>query len=192
MSKEKTRAIAHSRYYKNETKKGTRTATKAQQGIKYYGYGVGDDKVEKARGHWYSSEGVTTHNDVRGWAAEQALENKYTYTLVLSLKDGQMKSTDFVEAMGQEKVKNVFGSNWRLITHYDSGHVHAHVIAFRDKTIQKKDFTAWTNDIKDYLTEREIDQIRESALELKKQNDRAQGIAQSRSRSRDRDLDNGL
>ncbi len=188
MSKQKSRAVAHSRYYKNVTKRGAKTATKAQQGIKYYGYGVGDESTNQARGKWYSAEGATTHNDVREWATEQAIENKYTYTLVLSLKEGEMQSSDFVEAMKLEKVSNVFGDSWRLITHYDSDHVHAHVIAFRDTTVQRKDFTAWTNEIKGHLTSVELERIQEAELE-QEQRVRSQ---QEQSLGRDRDLDYGL
>lgn len=160
MTKAKRPKFVHVRYYQNKTKRGRPTATKVKQGVYYYSYGLKEENPDQLqRGHWYSRVGPERYGDVAAWAAGNALTQPYTYTLVLSLRDGRMQPQDFVEAM-QQASDGIF-HDWRLIPHYDTEHDHAHVIAFRDKTLSKKEFNQWRNSVADYLLTLEQQRLQE-------------------------------
>ena len=158
-------AITNLRYYQNRTKTGAPTASKVAQGVMYYGYGVqrldqeADEQLQ-LRGTWYTPENdAVSHKDVRQWSGDNALENKYTYTAVLSARDGWMQAEDFNQVM--EKA-GVF-TDWRLIVHTDTEHVHAHVIAFREKTLVKAEFNAWRKEARSELEKLEQQRLQQEA-----------------------------
>ena len=144
-------AIAHLRYYKNETNKGSATASKAKRSVHYYSRGVARDQ-EAERGIWYTPDGNTESSaEVERWASEQALDNKYTYQIVLSLRDGQVDEHTFLEAM---KDGGVF-TDFRLIQHRDSRHDHAHIMGFRPKVLRKREFDQFRQQTRAFLEKAE-------------------------------------
>ena len=166
------------RYYKNETKAKQPTSTLVKKSVYYYGYGTDitlpDGTTvypEEQRGDWYSSRGEETYGDVVTWASGNALNHKYTYTMVLSLRDGQMEPEDFVRAM--EQAAGNYFEDYRLIVHYDTEHDHAHVMAFRDKILRRDDFNAFRLTMRNSLAELEQERIQEREAAW----DRSSGIS---------------
>lgn len=151
----RARVITDSRYYKNTTKKGNPTTAKVGQSVRYYGYGVKEEGQEydnAVRGEWLNPEGnEVSHQEVMAWSSEQALEHTYTYTMMFSVRDGQMEGSDFVEAMNAQEQ---FG-DYRLIMHTDTEHDHAHIMAFSDKVLSRSEFKEWRREVRPVLTERE-------------------------------------
>lgn len=159
------------RYYKNETKSKQPTASKVQKSAYYYGYGTDTTlpdgttiSPEKMRGEWQSLEGPEKHGDVVAWASGNALNHTYTYTMILSLRDGQMEPEDFVKAM--EKTAGNYFDDFRLIAHYDSQHDHAHVVAFRDKTLKKQEFNQFRLAMRQELDALEQERIQETERQI--------------------------
>lgn len=147
------------RYYTNETKKGNASTAEVRRGVYYYGYGIREENPEQLpRGEWYSPHGWEKHGDVINWATGNARQHKYTYTILLSVKDGRMLDDDFTRAM---QAGGVF-ADWRLITHTDTDHDHAHVITFRDETLSREQFDEWRGQVGDYLQQAEELRLQEA------------------------------
>ena len=160
--------ITNVKYYKNETKKGNPTATKVKQGTFYYTYGTREANPDlKPRGQWWSREGPERYGDVVNWAAGNAKQHKYTYTMVLSLRDGPMQPEDFTAAMAAAS-DGIF-AQWALIPHYDTNHDHAHVVAFRDKTLTKAEFHRWRKAAGAALAAAEQQRLQEAAQQRARQ-----------------------
>lgn len=135
-------AVTNVRYYPNTNRHNKPTTSKVKRAVFYYGYGPKTQNPDKLpRGEWYSQQGAERHGDVVAWAVGNAIHHKYTYTLVLSLRDGLMRPEDFIAAMAGAS-QEIF-PDWRLIIHTDTAHDHAHVMAFRDTTLSKQAFNAW-------------------------------------------------
>jgi hypothetical protein len=135
--------ITNVRYHRNRTKRGNVSYAKTTQSIAYYGYGKPvTNPYRQLRGTWHDEQGaVATHDDTLEWARQKSRQHQYTYKLVLSLRDGPMQARDFVQAMRASDSERWQG--WRLIVHRDTEHVHAHVVAFRDKKLPKEAFQQW-------------------------------------------------
>lgn len=118
------------------------------------------------RGDWYSPQGQEKYGDVLTWASGNALNHKYTYTMILSLRDGQMEPEDFIEAMN-ETAENYF-DDYRLIVHYDTNHDHAHVMAFRDTVLRRGEFDRFRLEMRDKLSSLEEQRILEQDVEPEK------------------------
>jgi hypothetical protein len=90
-------AIADVRAYKNLTRSGRPTATKAARSVNYYSYGRQADQVEKQalRGVWYGSEGQTSHEEVMRWAKETAESHEQTFQLLLSVREERLEADDY-------------------------------------------------------------------------------------------------
>jgi hypothetical protein len=147
--------IANVRYYKNRTPTGRASHAKVKRGMQYYSYGNWREKEPQERGQWHSPDGVVSTEKAHQWASEQARLNEYTYTLMLSLRDGNMQEEDFTQAMEHAG----FFDNWMLIQHRDSEHDHAHVIAFREKKLPKQEFAKWKELIMEQLQKAERHQL---------------------------------
>lgn len=152
-------AITNLKYYKNETKKGNATATSAKKSLHYYTYGR-EEEIE--RGEWHEPSGRAVSGDeMQQWIEENATANKYTYTAVLSLRDGEMEVEDFLKAMNKQEQF----TDYRLIRHQDTTHDHAHVMAFRPKTLTKAEFNEWRRTVGRELEALEQERIAERARE---------------------------
>lgn len=159
------------RYYKNQTKSKKPTSAKVKKSVYYYGYGTDQTLPDgttiypdEMRGNWYSSMGEERHGDVVTWASGNALNHTYTYTMILSLRDGEMEPEDFIKAMDSVG-KNHF-DDYRLIVHYDTAHDHAHVVAFRDKVLRKNDFNQFRLAMREQLAELEKERISQVENEI--------------------------
>ncbi len=114
------------------------------------------------------------------WATENATNYKYTYTLVLSVRDAAMQNEDFTETvsdmMTQQKAAG-FPTDWRMMVHRDSDHDHAHLILFRDKTLRKAQLAQWRQAMQHELAIREEQRLEEQATQgLKRQRDYLGGL----------------
>jgi hypothetical protein len=154
------------KYYKNTTSSGAKTTSLVQKSIFYYGYGTDETlpngqviSPTEMRGEWCSSRGPEQHSNVINWAVQNAENHTYTYTMILSLKDGQMEPEDFQKAMDQAG-KDHF-NDYRLIVHYDTDHDHAHVVGFRDKTMSRADFNQFRLSLRNELGQLENQRIQE-------------------------------
>lgn len=177
----------HARYYKNKTPGGKGSATAVKQGLFYYSYGTKEvNPDQRKRGEWYGRQGLSSHGEVVNWAVENALESQYTYTMVLSVRDGEMVPQDFMDVV-QANCEECF-NDWRLIVHYDTGHVHAHVVAFRDKTLKRKEFHRWSKEMRESLEEAERHRLLVQQQESEQEQTR-QPSGQERYLATDIDLD---
>jgi len=161
------------RYYKNETITKQPTTSKVQKSAYYYAFGTSTTLQdgttiypEEMRGEWQSPAGPEKHGNVVTWASGNALNHTYTYTMILSLRDGQMEPEDFIKAM--ESTAGEHFDDYRLIVHYDTNHDHAHVMAFRDTTLSKKEFNQFRLAMREQLQELESERIREREQEIDK------------------------
>ena len=142
--------VVNARYIKNRTKRGNVTAKQMARAVQYIGYGhIFENPQQHLRGQWYNPDGEDCHSDVVAWSEAQAQTHKYTYTFILSLRDGMMQDSDFTEALQSfsADVNSSFPADWRVMVHRDSDHDHAHLVLFRDRTLRKPELAQW----RDYL-----------------------------------------
>lgn len=165
----KTMNFVNLRYYKNQTKAKNPTNALVKKSVYYYGYGTDvtlpDGTTiypEEMRGQWWSGESEQKHGEVVAWASENALEHTYTYTMILSLRDGQMEPQDFIQAMNS--TASDYFDDYRLIVHYDTEHDHAHVVAFRDKVLRREDFNEFRLAMRGQLAELESQRLEEKIV----------------------------
>ncbi len=153
-------AIARMQYFRNQAQGGTPSTSKIQRSLYYYGYGTPDKrKGNETRGDWYDQSGaVRPYGTALAWAKGTALHNKYTYTLLLSVKDIWPTPEAFVSVMQHSKPPF---SQWRLIAHDDTGYAHAHVIAFSDRILPKREVVGWSSRARDVLEEMRHEQMQQ-------------------------------
>ena len=150
-------AITNVRYDKTRTKKGNVSRSAVQKAVYYAMYGLPQHNPDQLpRGEWYSSAGAEKHGHVVNWAEGSAVNHPYCYRLVLSLKEGDLRPEDFAAAL-QKDSQNLF-PDFRLVVHQDTEHTHAHVLAFRDKTLSKQQFFQWKQEVGSCLVE--LEQLR--------------------------------
>jgi hypothetical protein len=170
-----TRTIVHARYIKNRTPTGRVTVRQMSRAVHYIGYGHKfENPKEYLRGQWYSPEREQTHEDVVHWAEDKAQDHRYTYTLVLSVRDGIMHDDDFTETMREAQTKEsieTFPTDWRLMVHRDSDHDHAHVVFFRERTVRKAELAQWREALQSTLNRYQEQRLEEQ---------QAQGIVRER------------
>lgn len=157
--------VMHARYIRNVTSKGNPSVKQTNRAVQYIGYGHKfENPREYLRGQWHSPNGEVSHDQVKAWAEDQAQQRRYTYTLVLSVRDGIMQDDDFVETvkeMSEKSEGNDFSTDWRMMVHRDSDHDHAHVMLFRDRTLQKAQLARWREEIQAALAIREAQRLTE-------------------------------
>lgn len=193
-------AITNVRYDKTRTKKGNVTRSAVQKAVYYAMYGHpapftfdrlrAGDKLRASnpdqlpRGEWYSPAGAEKHGHVVNWAEGSAVNHPYCYRLVLSLKEGDLRPEDFAAAL-QKDSQNLF-PDFRLVVHQDTEHTHAHVLAFRDKTLSKQQFFQWKQEVGSCLVELEQLRLQEVEQARTKQAEREALLKQ---KQRQADLD---
>jgi hypothetical protein len=149
------------RYDKTRTKKGNVSRSAVKKAVYYAMFGHPEHNPDQLpRGEWFSSAGVEKHGHVLNWAEGSAVNHPYCYRLVLSLKEGQMRPEDFVTALQQDS-QGLF-QDFRLVVHEDTQHTHAHVLAFRDKTLSKQEFYQWKKEVGSCLVELEQMRLQEA------------------------------
>jgi hypothetical protein len=151
------------RVHRNRTPSGRRTVTPARRAAHYYAYGreLAFERDGKQRGSWYGPDGkVRGHQEVLDWARQEALDHRYTFEAVLSVQQGSPAAADFCQAMRRGEVIR----DWRLLVHRDTEYRHAHVLFFRDERLEKEQFLAWQQ------------QVREALLQLDRQQGAEQGL----------------
>ncbi len=163
-----TLPVVNARYIPNRSKKTGKIAIKRTlESVKYIGYGHKFENPKQfQRGQWYSQDGEQEHDEVTGWAADEASQHKYTYTFVLSIRDAAMQDEDFVETVTQmmtQQKETDFPTDWRMMVHRDSDHDHAHLVMFRDKTLRKAQLAQWRQAIQHELAIREEQRLEEQA-----------------------------
>jgi hypothetical protein len=140
------------RTQENRTPTGRRTSTPAKRAAIYYAYGnqqnVGDKEAQlegRQRGQWLGPDGsVHTQEEVMAWVKANALEHRYTFQGILSVPEGALTAAEF----GQALHKGGQTEDWRLISHEDTKHRHAHVLWFGDKRMGKKAFLSWQAEVR--------------------------------------------
>jgi len=137
-------------YALNRTPTGRRTATPARKAARYFAFGK-DRQAEREgeqRGEWYGPDGqIHTHEEVLAWAAGQAKEHQYTFQALLSVPEGRLRPADFTLALQEAR----YIDSWRLMSHEDTAHSHAHVLFFRDGRMEKEVFADWHQQIRHHL-----------------------------------------
>lgn len=153
-------AIARMRYFRNLTQNDVPSNSQVQRSMYYYGYGKTRQRLaHETRGVWYDQNGeVRLYGAALAWAKGTALHNKYTYTLLLSVKDVRLAPEAFVAALQQSK--SPF-AQWRLIAHADTAHAHAHVIAFSDRLLPKREVVGWSSRTRNVLEELRHEQMQQ-------------------------------
>ena len=159
-----TRPIVHGKYIKNRTKAGKVTRLQMQRAVNYIGFGHDFEHPQhQLRGQWLGPAGAEDHADVVRWADQQAEQHKYTYTFILSLRDGVMQDSDFTQTLARlaETEESDFSADWRLMVHRDSDHDHAHLVVFRDRTLNKATLAHWRQQLQHDLAIREEQRLAE-------------------------------
>ena len=173
--------ICNFRYYKNETSGGRPSASKARNSYLYY-----DRKLElgaeeeMGRGQWFSQYGPEPSHEVMDWVTKKAKEHKYTYTLMVSVRDAPLQAEHFRHALGQAMDID----DYRLIAHNDTKHAHAHVMVFRDKTYTHEQFHEIKASVQQSLAQQEQEYFAELKLQAQ--------IQQAHQLKLQQELDNGL
>lgn len=152
------------RVHRNRTPAGRRISTPARRAAHYYAYGrdAALEREGRQRGQWYGPDGRRhSHEEVLAWARREALGHRYTFEALLSVQQGRLTAEAFTRAMQQGETV----SDWRLLMHRDTAYRHAHVLFFRDRRLEKGEFQAWQ------------EQVREALLQLEKQHTAEQQLA---------------
>ena len=132
----------HVRLQENRTPTGRRTSTPARRAALYYAYGrQREDRLAgRQRGAWLKPDGtVTDHEEVMAWIRAEAPQHRYTFQGLLSVPEGALPGPAFCQALRRGGQID----SWRLITHTDTQHRHAHVLWFGDERLKKDHFLAW-------------------------------------------------
>lgn len=149
-AKERPLPFVRLTYARNRTPTGRRTATPARKTARYVAFGT-DRQAErdgKQRGEWYGPDGQRhTHEEVLVWAAEQATSHRYTFQALLSVPEGRLRPADFCRALREAR----YIDDWKLMSHDDTGHSHAHVLFFRDGRMDREGFADWHERIRQQL-----------------------------------------
>jgi hypothetical protein len=153
-------AIARMRYFRNVTQDGRPSNSQVQRSMYYYGYGKPEQRRDgETRGTWYDQNGdVRSYGAALAWVKGTALRNKYTFTMLLSIKDVRLAPEAFVTAM---RLSQPPFSQWRLIAHDDTAYAHAHVIAFSNRILPKREVVGWSSRARDVLEEMRHEQIQQ-------------------------------
>jgi hypothetical protein len=107
-------------------------------------------------------------DEVAQWVQAQAHQQRYTYHLVLSVPNAPASAAEFQQAMRHGFEQTGEFGEFRLITHDNTDHAHAHVLAFRDKTLWGAEREQWQAAVQAPLLELEqayFEQRRALALE---------------------------
>ena len=152
-------AIGRVRYSRNLTQDGRPSNFQVQRSMYYYGYGKPEQRRDgETRGTWYDQNGdVRSYGAALAWVKGTALRNKYTFTMLLSVKDVRLAPEAFVTAM---RLSQPPFSQWRLIAHDDTAYAHAHVIAFSNRPIPKYMIVGWSSRAREVLEEMRHEQVR--------------------------------
>jgi hypothetical protein len=163
------------RIHRNRTPGGRRTSTPARRAAHYYAYGR-DAAVEsksRQRGTWYGPDGQRhSHEQVLAWARREALGHRYTFEALLSVQQGRLTAEAFTSAMHKGEAI----SDWRLLVHRDTGYRHAHVLFFRDRRLEKGEFLAWQQQVREALLQLEKQHTTEQQLHYEAASGKVRGL----------------
>ena len=163
------------RIHRNRTASGRRSSTPARRAARYMAYGrdLAAETKGKQRGLWYGPEGkVHDHQEILAWARQEAFGHRYTFEAVLSMQQAKLAAADFCRAMEQgESIQD-----WRLMLHRDTAHRHAHVLFFRDKRLEKAQFLAWQQKVREALLQSEKQQAAEQHIQHEMGAAKARGL----------------
>lgn len=167
------------RTQENRTPTGRRTSTPAKQATLYYAFGRDKEaQLEgRQRGQWLGPDGrVHTQEEVMNWVKAKALEHRYTFQGILSVPEGALSAAEF----GQAMQKGSQTEDWRLISHGDTKHRHAHVLWFGDKRMGKKAFLSWQAEVRAELVRLEQQQTNDRAAQQGMELDTGQARARAK------------
>jgi hypothetical protein len=150
----KAKSIVRMEYFRNRTPTGRPSATAVRHLTMYLAYGRGrpqEQRERSLRGLWHDqSNTIQYHRDVLSWVEDLAKQNRFTYQFILSAKGQSLYEEQYNDALYSGG--DLF-SEWRLISHSDSRHAHAHVLAFDDREILINDpqFQSWCQRVREAL-----------------------------------------
>lgn len=154
----KPKSIVRLQSHRNQTPTGRPSATAARKLAHYLAFGRGRPQVQAQhpqRGQWYTETGQPLdHEAVLAWVMAQGKAHSHTYQLLLSVNEANLADTAYLEAMTAGRD---FFPQWRLITHQDTQHSHAHVLAFgdRDIPIRERPFRSWWQSVRQALEQQQ-------------------------------------
>lgn len=167
------------RTQENRTPTGRRTSTPAKRAALYYAYGRDKEaQLEgRQRGEWLGPDGrVHTQEEVMDWVKANALAHRYTFQGILSVPEGELTAAEF----GQAMQKGGQTEDWRLISHEDTKHRHAHVLWFGDKRMGKKAFLSWQAEVR-----AELVRLEQQTNDRSEQQEMALEMSQSRTKGQE-------
>lgn len=167
------------RTQENRTPTGRRTSTPAKQAALYYAFGRDKEaQLEgRQRGEWLGPDGrVHTQEEVMDWVKAKAMAHRYTFQGILSVPEGELSAAEFGRAMQ----KGGQTEDWRLISHEDTKHRHAHVLWFGDKRMGKKAFLSWQSEVRAELVRLEQQQTNDRAARQEMELDTGQARARAK------------
>jgi hypothetical protein len=163
------------RIHHNRTPFGRRSSTPARRAAHYYAYGRGAalESGSRQRGIWYGPDGQShSHEQVLAWARREALGHRYTFEALLSVQQGRLTAEAFTSAMQQGEAI----TDWRLLVHRDTDYRHAHVLFFRDHRLEKGEFLAWQEQVREALLQLEKEHTVEQQLQYEAAAGKARGL----------------
>jgi hypothetical protein len=151
--------VARMTYHINRSPSGRHSARPARRWATYFAFGPDREAIAEGRqrGEWYGPLGQEhTHEAVLAWAESNARTFRYTWQALLSVPEGRLDAPAFTRALQAAGEIN----DWRLVVHDDTDYSHAHVLFFRDKRMEKEQFTRWHNQVRTELAAQVVSQER--------------------------------
>jgi hypothetical protein len=146
-------------YHINRSPSGRHSARPARRWATYFAFGRDREAIAEGRqrGEWHGPLGQQhTHEAVLAWAESNARTFRYTWQALLSVPEGRLDAPAFTQAL--QAAGEI--SDWRLVVHDDTGYSHAHVLFFRDKRMEKEQFTRWHDRVRAELVAQTADHER--------------------------------
>ena len=176
--------IVRGGYIRNQSAHSHRSYQPVRGLVTYLTFGNVTERLlgtNEPRGVWVDQVGRSlSHTEVHTWAKEKVHRFRYdhAYQLLLSTGKGGLDSADFNTALrAGSHVSDVH--EWRMMTHHDTSHLHAHVILFRHEPLSKKQYLDWQQTMQLALDKRQL------ARSLEREQTFAQHIARDSEMSRD-------
>lgn len=171
MSRDRTTIVRGERL-RHRSRGGRRAVGRLRGLLHYIAYGHYHDRLGRdtpqQRGIWLAPDGKRQpHADVLAWAKSkvQRLGYETSYQLLLSTRDGGLDAADFAQVLhAGSAISGV--RDWRLMTHDDSAHQHAHVILFRHTPLSVADYKRWQQTMQTELDRLQAEQVRQRELTL--------------------------
>lgn len=173
---------------RNQSMKGNRSFRPLRQYIHYLQQGSRLDETNQgeARGTWYGNNERASlteysYEEVKEWARNHSRQADYSYQLLLSTRDGQLRPEEFHQVILAGNRSWEMGE-WRFIIHQDTAHQHAHALFFSDQRLPKTLFLQGQQGMQEALAQAVRRQQQEAEIEATQRQQAQERIEQDEAR----------